>query len=172
MCDPLMRKTYAALQKANEKLAKANLKKHERLLVKQEHYREQALMPKGRKNFIKNTKKADRAGERAEGEHEKARKRTEIANLCKWCSKVRWLGILAVALWHHRVIFLGVHCIFQTLPMNCVTVVSCYFSSINNRLRLFPLTFYISHSSPFSCSNSVHGLTIRCQQKSQDENDI
>jgi len=123
----LKRKTYAVLQKANEGMANANIKKHKRLLGKKEYFRKQALMEEGVKNFLRNTKKSNKAGERAEGEHEKAKRRTQRAEHYERKQsgvEVRWLGILAVALWHHRVICLGAHCIFQTLPMNCVLIVS------------------------------------------------
>ena len=74
-----MRKAYAALGKANERMANANLKKRKGLLVKQEHFRQQAFNAKDINSSIKNIKKADKAGARAEGELKKANRRTQSA---------------------------------------------------------------------------------------------
>jgi len=61
-------------------MAEANLKKHERLLGEEEHFKKQSHMAKDTESSLKKDKKSEKAGERAEGELKKARRRTQRAN--------------------------------------------------------------------------------------------
>ncbi len=65
-------------------MANANVKEHERLLEKKEDLRKYALKDIKEtgavENYLKNRKKSDKVGERAEGEGKKAKRRTERAN--------------------------------------------------------------------------------------------